>query len=233
MIKKLIKFLLYKLGYRISKYNPNLDDSLKFLFKEKKNLVIFDIGANTGQSIERFNNLFNDPLVYSFEPNKKSYDILKNKYKDKKNYIFNFAFGDQIENKKFNINLWDQTSSFYEINNKYHTLRGNKTLIKENVPVDTLDNFTKNKQINNIDILKIDTQMYEEKILLGGSEILNNIKCIELEIFLENYYNKKSSFYNIEKILNKYNFKLFNISDPSYDKQKRIQWLDAVYFKEK
>ena len=147
MIKKFIKFLLYKLGYRISKYNPNLDDSLKFLFKEKKNLVIFDIGANTGQSIERFNNLFNDPLVYSFEPNKKSYDILKNKYKDKKNYIFNFAFGDQIENKKFNINLWDQTSSFYEINNKYHTLRDNKTLIKENVPVDTLDNFTKKNKL--------------------------------------------------------------------------------------
>ena len=35
-------------------------------------LVIFDVGANVGQSIERFKKYFPDAAMYSFEPSSKA-----------------------------------------------------------------------------------------------------------------------------------------------------------------
>ena len=72
-----------------------------------------------------------------------------------------------------------------------------------------------------------------EKILLGAKNILHNVKCIEVEIILTNYYNNISSFNTIESILKKYDFILYNISSPVYDNNKNIQWLNAIYYKSK
>ena len=36
--------------------------------KIKSNPIIFDIGANQGQSIERFKKIFNNPIIHAFEP---------------------------------------------------------------------------------------------------------------------------------------------------------------------
>ena len=91
-------------------------------------------------------------------------------------------------------------------------------------------NFVKKNNINNIDLLKIDVQGFEEKILLGAKQILNNVKCIELEIIFTNYYDEKSSFKKIEDVLAKYNFTLYNISSPNYNANKNIQWLNVLYF---
>ena len=45
---------------------------------KKENPICFDIGAHIGESVLYFNKLFNNPLIYSFEPSPKSFKILKN-----------------------------------------------------------------------------------------------------------------------------------------------------------
>ena len=45
-----------------------------------KQPIIFDVGGNEGESIDFFLNLFDNPKIYSFEPEKKSYQKLLNKY---------------------------------------------------------------------------------------------------------------------------------------------------------
>ena len=42
-------------------------------------LVIFDVGANVGQSIERFKKYFPDAAMYSFEPSSKAFALLEQK----------------------------------------------------------------------------------------------------------------------------------------------------------
>ncbi len=46
---------------------PDMDLLLKTLIR-KENPVIFDIGANEGQSIKRFKRLFSDSIIFAFEP---------------------------------------------------------------------------------------------------------------------------------------------------------------------
>ena len=57
---------------------------------KKEDPICFDVGAHIGESVVFFNKLFNNPLIYSFEPSPKSFEILKNNnYKN--NICFNYA----------------------------------------------------------------------------------------------------------------------------------------------
>lgn len=50
---------------------------------KKRNPICFDVGAFQGQSVVYYRNLFNNSIIYSFEPLPSSFLILKNKnYKD-------------------------------------------------------------------------------------------------------------------------------------------------------
>ena len=71
----------------------------------KKNPVIFDIGANKGQTIEFFLKIFKRPKIYSFEPLKDVYKILEQKYITNKNINLKNVAIDKKNIKKKNILL--------------------------------------------------------------------------------------------------------------------------------
>ena len=67
--------------------------------------------------------------------------------------------------------------------------------------------------INRIDILKIDTQGYEDKVLQGSQETLkfNQVRSIITEIMFDSVYGKYLSFSDIEKYLLPNNFRMVGI----------------------
>ena len=101
------------------KSKKNLSDNFEILNKlqKKKDLIIFDIGANTGRWIDNSIQRFNIENIHAFEPSKNEFKLLKEKYSnDKKIILNNFAMGDRSENRIFNINYKGSLSSFYEVN---------------------------------------------------------------------------------------------------------------------
>ena len=108
-MKKIVKKIFNSIGLDIKRLNPELKNNLSFdeiyQLKIKDNCTIFDIGANKGQSIERFRKIFPNSIIHSFEPNKAEFEIINKKYQnDKKIIINNIAIGDKIEKKKFFYN---------------------------------------------------------------------------------------------------------------------------------
>ena len=86
---------------------------------------------------------------------------------------------------------------------------------EKQINLTTLAEYLKNKDINKIDILKIDTEGYEFEILKG---LKNQIKTIGL-IFFEHHYddmiNKSYTFTDINNLLKKNNFeKIFKSKMP-------------------
>ena len=65
---------------------------------------------------------------------------------------------------------------------------------QENVSIITLDEYCKKNNIGNIDILKIDTQGYEDKVLKGCSELIKNekINLIQVELIFADIYEKSA-----------------------------------------
>ena len=66
------------------------------------------------------------------------------------------------------------------------------TKSKEIVKVTTLDSYCLEKNITQIDILKIDTQGYEDMVLKGCQDILSKkiISIVESELMFDNVYEK-------------------------------------------
>ena len=227
---KIIRYIFSMLGAEIIKarktFNQTYMDNIK-------NPIIFDVGANEGQSIERFKSIFPKSIIHSFEPIKECYEKIIKIYDKKNIFINNYALGDKDCERFFYINKNTYTSSFFKINNKYKELvnsdRINMSVKKK---ISTIDGYLALHKIKKIDILKIDTQGYELNILKGAKKSLKNkIKFIELELILADYYKKKVKFYEIDKLLSENNFILYDMGNISYDKNKQLVWFDLLYLK--
>ena len=226
--KKLINNIFKFFNLKIGIYKKNFDEILEILINKKKP-IIFDIGANKGQSISRFLKLFIQPTIHAFEPLPKLGLHLKNNFKIKNVIINNFALGEKNE-KKFiylnNIGNYGAMASFYKlrlnskfINNyiKYKKNKFGQSLSTKKIEskIITLDSYIKNKNINSIDLLKIDTQGYEKEILLGSINALKSkiIKNIELEFIINDSYEIDFHFHDFDKILSDCGYKIYAISD--------------------
>lgn len=233
-------------GYKIHKKKEvdkvffNRYKTLQYLFKNCKNLTIFDVGGNIGQSVEEFLVNWPDSSIYSFEPDQKVFNILK---KLESNHVkcFNQGFGDRIEHKLLNIYKETGNNSFLEINEECETYKngkhpkltdGAKKCNTQSCLVDTLDNFTTSKNINTINLLKIDVQGFENNVLLGAEKLLKNnlIDVIVVEVMFDNIYGKKNSFFEIESIFKDYGYTLWDISHIYKDLERgKTIWIDAIY----
>ena len=248
-MKKIILKLFNKLGYDINKINkdftnPQLEDLLKR--KISKTPIIFDVGGNKGQSVAIFKKIFEKPIIHTFEPIKSEFDQMYEKYKSDLNVTLNnYALGEVAGEKKFNISAQTGASSFNKINqnSKWIKVRSKeyKTSINEfvkstNVKISTLDDYFLKNNINHIDLLKIDTQGYEDKVLQGGMYTLkqNKVKAIVTELMFDDVYDKYFSFSDIEKYLLPNNFRMVGIYLSSNSLFGNLTFFaDILYFNKK
>jgi FkbM family methyltransferase len=237
-----------KLNYKIIIYNfikkifAHINIDIKFkrnlsfdeIYKKyiKTDPIIIDVGANEGQSIKRFNLIFDNCIVHSFEPITKCFNQMIKDFPGKRFIKNNYALSDKNKNKEFFINLSSVTSSFNRINKNYDE-NNEKNKIKNSIKVKTitLDAYINFNKIKKIDILKIDTQGHELSVLKGAKKSLkkNMINFIEVEIILCDYYIKKIKLYEIDHIMDKNNYELFDLSGIYYSKKNKIKWFDMLY----
>tara|TARA_Y100000816_G_scaffold291391_1_gene282602 strand:+ start:276 stop:1043 length:768 start_codon:yes stop_codon:yes gene_type:complete len=246
-IKKKIKNLFELFGLEIKRKNREIINlSFDEIYKNKirENPVIFDVGANQGQSIERFKKIFAEPTIHAFEPIKDEYDKLLKKYCDQKNIILNnYAIGESNREQNLFVTALTGNSSFNKLNtntkwlktrsSQAKTTMANYTKAEEKVKIISLDNYCKDNNIYEIDLLKIDTQGFEDKVLAGCNQILKNniISAIESEIMLDNVYDKYLSFSDLEKYLIPNNFRLVGLNTINNNLFSGIVFFaDILYF---
>ena len=229
MIKNILQKLLKLFGYKITKFNTvdTVDlDKMTTLLINKKEPIIFDVGANYGQSIERYKKLYQNSQIHSFEPDKKQYEKIENKFKDDETVHYNnVGIADKAGTLEFNVNATPGHSSFKNIVADTTWLKKRSltvgvdskkyTLKKFQSKIITLDDYCEEKKIEQIDILKLDVQGFEDKVLEGAQKLLkaSKIKLIQLELIFTEIYEKPLSIYDVEKFLIPNKYKLFGISN--------------------
>lgn len=176
-------------------------------------LTIFDVGANYGQTAIHFSETFQKAFIYSFEPVNRSFMKLQ-KSVEGNNRIkcFNIAFGE--ESKKMEISLFDeeqsQLNSLKEINSSFAN-----SSIKETINVLTLDDFTDIEHVNQIDLLKIDTEGFELEVLRGASTLLKDkkIKSVLCEVALSKKNARNTQLDDIISYLETYDYFFVGLYD--------------------
>lgn len=246
LIKRRVAEFINQLGYEISrKPSFKVVKEVQDAFNEQKRIcqvlakdvkVVFDVGANIGQSAAKYRSLFSLATVYSFEPSKSCYnEIVTLAKKDSMIIPFNIALDCELGSSDF-YDTGGQTASLlapsYQVSYFYpETYFKVKRVI--NVPVNTIDNICTVHNVFNIDILKMDTQGTEDKVLIGAENMLKgaHIDLIYTEVSFTEIYNDQVIFYELCRLLSQYGYYLFNLYDFVRGSNGVIVGTDALFLR--
>jgi len=212
---------------RNSKYLENFTFSkLVSQFLPDNPVVLFDIGARYGESTNWYAQHFSLRHVELFEPNpfiEQSLDTPNcTTFK-----INRFGLSDTCSRKNFYIHKNVGMSSYEPLNSSSLDSLTYSEEAKINIAsVDTkrLDCLT----LPTPDIVKIDVQAHEEKVLRGGVKTLQSARVLLIETTLYDLYSQQVSIGTIESLLP--NHELYSIPYISYNPRNfRTDWVELFF----
>lgn len=150
-------------------HTPIPQDELE-IFKDLKDVkVVFDVGARAD---DEYVKLKPDIELHAFEPNPMFFEQLSEKLKDRPNTFIN------------NFGLADVTGTMLYNEGRQGFIGGEEVSIKGGtfmLELKTLDEYAKQHNIAQIDFLKIDTEGYDFRVLLGGLDTIPKCRYIQYE----------------------------------------------------
>jgi FkbM family methyltransferase len=152
--------------------------------------MIFDVGANIGQSALYFHQAFPGSIIYSFEPVSTTFKKLTDNTRPYPSIKpIRSAIGSLAGEKEILLFPEEQSylNSLKEESKELHA-----GTIKEVIRIDTIDHFVQKNQMEKIDLLKIDTEGFELQVIRGAENMINN-KRIKL-IYCETGFSSHDSF---------------------------------------
>jgi FkbM family methyltransferase len=173
-----------------------------------KEPIVFDIGSNKGEFADLL--IDNVSEIHLFEPNTDLLTYTRVKYCDRSNvsYIDLAAYKEDLVSIDFFYftNENNGLSSIYD-NPKWDELPKQKKKV-ESITIDT---YTENYDIQEIDFIKIDVEGAEMDVLLGMEHTLIDkaVKYIQIE-YSPHYKLNGYKFTDVIRFVNQYGYKVFS-----------------------
>jgi FkbM family methyltransferase len=159
-------------------------DLLKNFPHSNEEFTIFDVGANKGQFMDLIRyELYKIPhIIHAFEPSSSAFSYLSDKFKGIPNiFLNNIGLG---KSKKESTLYYDKQgsglASLYKRKLDYLNIFFDYS---EKVQIETLDSYCKRRNIQRVDLLKLDVEGHELDVLHGSISMLteNRIQFISFE----------------------------------------------------
>jgi FkbM family methyltransferase len=190
-----------------------------------QNPILFDVGANTGQTIDNLIFQFPSSQIHAFEPTKSVFNELKNKWQNRANvYLNNIAIGSQSGRKPFFENSLSVMNSFLPLGSDGW---GDVISIPE-IDLTTIDGYCAERGITTIDLLKSDTQGFELEVLKGAKSMLVNTRLVYMEMNFAKVYENMATFDELYRTMTLQGFELVAMYDFNF-KNDRLGWVDALF----
>lgn len=175
--------------------------------------IILDVGANTGQSAVYFNKMFPGASIHCFEPIASTFETLQKNLGNRRNITcHNFALG--ADNGREEIPYEPDSGMNSLVKEVYASM---DSTLKQVVEIGTIDGFLNDSGLERIDLIKIDTEGFDFKVLVGAEKALTGqaVDFIVCEVgFL--YEKGKGDFERINRWLHEKGYWLSGIYDNYY-----------------
>ncbi len=172
--------------------------------------IIFDVGANVGQSATELSDKFPGSQIYSFEPSSNTFQQLQQNVQQYPTVqCFQLALGSSkktaqmaIEDSSDRSFLLDESSD-----------EANSSKASEEVQVDTLDSFCNEQKVDHINFLKIDTEGGDLDVLNGATSLLKEqrVDIVEVEAGMNPKNELHVPFESLKSFLESHGYYLFGI----------------------
>ena len=190
----------------------------QYLPRDKKAEWILDIGANVGDVTIAALKTYPLCKAICFEPVKGTYAVLNNnllQFKDRV-FIYNEALSDLNGESEINLTSFHGANSI-EPQSEFHR-RNNpevQELGKQKIKLSRLDDIASTLPANHIDIMKIDVEGHELKVLEGGKKFIEkNVDTIIIEIAFQREQSwEEQKFISVFTFMKALGFCLVNIYD--------------------
>ena len=171
-----------------------LDEHMSSLNRE--DVIIYHVGANTGQELEQFFNFFNSGKIYCFEANPTCIHLLEENLNEIKSSHSNQNIEVEIINaavcnKNGKVTLYRNSEMFGDAHqsatimpkHEPHALKRRDVHHEEKVEVNaiTLNSFSKERKISHVDLIWADVEGAQGELLIGASDILTSVDYIFIE----------------------------------------------------
>ena len=152
-----------------------LDGVYVDVLNNRKDMVIMDVGANIGVTVQHFKDYAKK--VYALEPSTEHFEALQKNctFNEWKNVLpYKIALADKDGEMKLNLNNANRTC---------HSLTNDYGQSGELVTTKTFATFMKEHDIETVDFCKFDTEGAEDMILRseGFTSVADRVKAIEVE----------------------------------------------------
>jgi FkbM family methyltransferase len=179
-MKEFVKFLFEKAGYQVRKTSGFpfgvdfwIDVQRLSACLNRPIEVVFDVGANNGDTSKNALKCFPNSHVYAFEPHPKTYASLTTRIKHHAFTPIKLALSDKIGQQVFfEYGGSGHVDSLVE--NARFSKRFNRCGERIQVEVDTVDNFCQSHNVSKINLLKVDTEGNDYATLRGAKRMLNS-----------------------------------------------------------
>lgn len=195
------KAIFYHIAYSIEKMY-RLANSVRRNSCE----VVVDVGANCGIFSHFIEKRFHDARFFLFEPSRELNPLIKLNLQEAADYmIINKAVTDKNSKEDFYINVDSQETNSLDIESVEPFSSGH--IKKKAVATISLDVFIRDRNIKKIDILKVDIQGTELRLIKGGRKALS----VTQEAFFEVSFLFKNAVQIMNILLKKFrNYEVIN-----------------------
>jgi FkbM family methyltransferase len=207
------------------------------LFRTRPPAVVFDVGAHHGQTARTYRALFPTAIVHCFEPFPASFAALEATAAELSNVrTHNVALSDTIGEAAFHSNAFSPTNSLLPTAPTAAAVWGAglvNTVAEVRVRTTTLDEFCRAHAIDSIDLLKLDVQGAEPRVLAGGAGMLcaRRVRMIYTEIITLPTYAGQLALDEFLRLMRGYGFELFNLFDLSLTPAGQLRQVDAIFLR--
>jgi FkbM family methyltransferase len=183
-MKALVRGVVRKLGYDVSRRTPGLVDFLQ----HRGVRTVVDVGANEGQFGLWLRARGYAGRIISFEPTSVAFKMLRIRAARDANWqVHQLALGAESGDATINVSGYSEFSSLQEVTSAATRFDPRSaTAHQEQITLSRFDDLLLEDLPRTL--LKIDTQGFEKQVLAGAARSLSSLCAIQLELPIVHFY---------------------------------------------